>query len=104
MAEKNIDVHAGPDGQPISARRDSISKSAEPFKTEIEDVTNVEATDEQNRKVLRKIDTLWVFHGHPMPRWLPLTHAQFNACNGILLFASISRQECSSSVDVAWYS
>ncbi|KFY30938.1 hypothetical protein V493_01536 [Pseudogymnoascus sp. VKM F-4281 (FW-2241)] len=57
MAEKNIDVHAGPDGQPISARRDSISKSAEPFKTEIEDVTNVEATDEQNRKVLRKIDT-----------------------------------------------
>ncbi|KFZ24084.1 hypothetical protein V502_01442 [Pseudogymnoascus sp. VKM F-4520 (FW-2644)] len=57
MAEKNIDVQAGPDGQPISAtRRDSVSKSMGPFKTEIEDVANVEATDEQNRKVLRKID------------------------------------------------
>lgn len=59
MAEKNTNVHTGPGGQPISAtRRDSVSKSTEPFKTEIEDVANVEVTDEQNRKVLRKIDML----------------------------------------------
>ncbi|KFY72960.1 hypothetical protein V499_06932 [Pseudogymnoascus sp. VKM F-103] len=57
MAEKNTDAHVGPNGQPISAsRRGSVSKSAGPFQTEIEDVTNVEMTDEQSRKVLRKID------------------------------------------------
>lgn len=61
MAEKNINVHADPNDQPIyPSRRDSVSKSAEPFKTEIEDVANVEVTEEQNRKVLRKIDTLCV--------------------------------------------
>ncbi|KAL5352955.1 hypothetical protein V496_08334 [Pseudogymnoascus sp. VKM F-4515 (FW-2607)] len=57
MAEKNVDAHPGPDGQPVSAtRRDSVSKSTGPFKTEIEDVANVEVTEEQDRKVLRKID------------------------------------------------
>lgn len=104
MAEKNIDDQAGPDGQPISAtRRDSVSKSTGPFKTEIEDVANVEATDEQNRKVLRKIDMLCVFPSHPMLHRPPLTEAQLITCHGILLYASISRQRCSGCIDVAWY-
>ncbi|KFY11409.1 hypothetical protein V492_04490 [Pseudogymnoascus sp. VKM F-4246] len=58
MTEKNSDTYAGANGQPIpTSRRGSVSKSAEPFKAEIEDVANVETTDEENRRVLRKIDT-----------------------------------------------
>lgn len=58
MVEKHIEVRTGLDGQPISAtRRDSDSK---PFQAEIEVIANVAFTDEQNRKVLRKIDMLCV--------------------------------------------
>jgi hypothetical protein len=104
MAEKNIEAHVVPNGQPISSsRRGSVSKSAEPFQTEIEDVANVEVTDEQNRKVLRKIDTLCVLLGHPLLHRPPLTEAQLITYNGILLYASISRQRCSGRLDIAWY-
>lgn len=92
MTEKNVDDYARPNGQPISpSRRDSVSKSAVPFKTEIEDVANIEVTEEQNRKVLRKIDTLCVFPSRPMPHQFSLTETQLITCNGILLYASIPR-------------
>jgi hypothetical protein len=91
MAEKNIGVNTGPNGQPtVTTRRGSVSKSTEPHGTQIEDVANVEVTDEENRKVLRKIDMWCVYLGNRIPYRPPLTEAQLITCHGVLLHASIS--------------
>lgn len=79
-----------------------MSKSTGPFKTEIEDVANVEVTDEQDRKVLRKIDMLWVPFHRPMPNLPPLTEVQLTTYHGILLYASVPRQGCFGCLYVAW--
>lgn len=67
MAEKNLGVGPGPDGRHIPTSRDSDSK---PFQTEIEDLVNVEFTDEQNRRVLRKIDMVYALFTTTL--WRPL--------------------------------
>lgn len=91
MAEKNIEVNAGLNGQPIApTKRGSVSKITEPHETQIEDVANVEVTDEQNRKVLQKIDMLCVYPEDWIPHRHQLTEAQLITCHGVLLHASIS--------------
>jgi hypothetical protein len=60
MAEKNIEASLPAchhlEMASSGLRRDSASDNLDALKTDIRDIANIEVTDEENRKVLRKID------------------------------------------------